>query len=586
MSIRCSITEIIQFCNRYSTQWQTLGEAKYRWLDRNRLEIVDGDETTFTILAYFETLAVAVETARRLNTSEQVLCGSSNGKWERDILNLSNESYVNDTETTKAFGNLTQSLHDEYVNNMTRKMKTRMITEYAASYRTGGGYMLGFGNSYLSLIVNFSYPILSQVSIEIWVKLSVSGSNANLTAEGILEGKRVLYSIVQQDGNLTLLYDKEVVLQWGKRVINTGLTVKNLEWVHLSLTWRNSDGRVVIMLAYVEGYQRTYIHYGFYINAAFYIDKGMYIGNDGTTVLLGTELILEVDELLIWQYARESVDLIKTMTLKREGYIEGLIVFCGFDEGYGMTTNGTLFALRDNATISGYYYRQHSTADQIIVYEMKPINGNPLWKPSGAPYPNVGNYEINFETSELERNAKNECYKLFYTGNLYKYCGKYLVSQTLFYYRACLMDVTNSGSILHSKISVSTFAFYCQKVLLVSRCQLHGFYDGFPACEESDDFDLHLIFICVGVAIIILVLICVIIICVCRRRKKKDEQDSGRGCSIEHGSPAIGMYSSYGKTNGGSYDAASYETPPPYNYNAPEFDDHPNSNRNTAESYF
>jgi hypothetical protein len=447
------------------------------------LEITDKDETKLTILAYFNTLAVAVETSRRLNTSERGICGSSDGDWEQDIIETLNMTSLNGTAIQSTLANLTQAKHDDYINNVIRVRDTRMITGYAVAYRTGGGYMLSLGVNYLSLILDFTYPVLSEVSIEIWVKLSVY--ETAMTVGTVLKGKRVLYSIVHQGSNCTVWYNNEIVITWGSYEINTGLVLKHSHWTHLSLTWRNSDGRLVMMLANIDRQREKSIHYGIWVNHFFYIDKGIFFGHDEKNELLNIELTLELDELRVWQFARKDDDIVKNMAVKIHGYIDGLVMFCGFDEGYGTTTNGTLYALSDNATTSGYYHRRNKTQDKIIVYEVKPRGVNPLWKPSGAPYPNLGDYEINFESDDLQNDTKTECYKLFYTGNLYKYCGEKLVTQTLFYYEACLMDVAHSGDIQHTKISVSMFAFYCQKVLAVQSCSLHGFYDGFPECEEK-----------------------------------------------------------------------------------------------------
>ena len=505
---------------RYSTSWQIVGKERYRWLDRNRLEILDRDNTKLTILAYFDTLAFAIEASRRLNTSGRGICGSSNGEWERDILESDNMTSSNKTAIFLPLDNLTQASHDQYINKLTRVSNTTMITEYAVAYRTGGGYMLSLGMHYLSLIVDFTYPVLSEISIELWIKLSVF--EAKTTVGAVLMGKRVLYRIMQNENSLTVWYDSEIVIEWGSHTINTGLMVKESLWTHLSLTWRNTDGRLVIMLVDNNGPAEKSIHYAIMINHFFYVDKGFYFGNDGKEKLSSVKLVIELDELRIWQFARKEEDIMKEMTEKVHDYIAGLIIFFGFDEGYGKTTNGTLFELSDNATTAGYYHRGDKTLDREIVYEMKPQSVNPPWKPSGAPYSNVGDYEINFDSGKLKSEAENRCHTLFYTGDLFKYCSSKLITQTLFYYEACLMDVAHSGNIEHTKLSVSTFAFYCQKVLVVPSCRLHGFYDGFPACEEETGLEVFRIVLISVSGVVLLLLILLSIILLCKRRRRKE----------------------------------------------------------------
>ena len=548
---------------------------------------MDKDETKLTVLAYFNTLAVAVETSRQQNTSERGICGSSDGDWERDIREAGNMKSLNGTEMILPLANLTQAKHDDYVNNVVRVRDSRMITEYAVAYRTGGGYMLSLGISHLSLITDFTYPALSEVSIELWVKLSVY--NTRVISGTDVKGKRILYSIVHNDIILTVRYDNGVVITWGSYSLNTGLVLKNSFWMHLSLSWRNSDGRLLVMLANVDGQKEISIHYGIMVNHFISIHEGFFFGHDEKGELLNTELLLELDELCVWQFARKNDDIVKTITVKIQGYIDGLIMFCGFDEGYGTTTNGTVYALSDNATTSGYYHRGNKTRDKQIVFELKPQGVNPLWKPSGAPYPNLGNYEINFESDDLQSEAKAECHKLFYTGNLYKYCGKKLVTQTLFYYEACLMDIAHSGNIQHTKISVSMFAFYCQKVLAFHSCHLHGFYDGFPACEEEPGFGVVIIVsICIGAFFfILLIVLCILVLCRRRRRRKKQSKDvprQGLGLSPRR-VPSPEMYNGI-EDDDHIDELGTSDKPPRYNYGLIDEPSEADGGEKTKESSF
>lgn len=495
---------------------------------------MDKDETKLTILAYYGTLAVAVETSRRLNTSAKGICGSSDGYWKQDIFKAGNSRALNSTVFLSPLTDLNQAKHDYYINNLMRVKDNRMITAHALSYRTGGGYMLSLGVSYLSLILDFTYPTLSEFSIELWVKLSVH--RAGMSVGSVVKGKRVLYSIVQERSSLTVWYDNQLVITWGSYEINTRLVLKHSVWTHLSLTWRSSDGRLALMLADIDGFRSKSTHYGILINNLFHVDRGFFLGYDNKRKS-SIGLTLEFDELRVWQFSRKDEDIIKTMTVKILSYIDGLVIFCGFDEGYGETTNGTLYAVRDNATMSGYYHRGNKTRDQKIAYESKPQGFTLLWKPSGAPYPNLGHYQMNIDGSDaVQSEAKKKCRELFYTGYLHKYCGKRLVTQTLFYYEACLLDVVHSGDIKHTKISVSMFAFYCQKVLEIPACNLHGFYDGFPACEEDPGFDVVLIVsISVG-AFIFMILLAICIIFLCRRRNKESlgNGEHSRGVRLKH----------------------------------------------------
>jgi hypothetical protein len=112
------------------------------------------------------------------------------------------------------------------------------------------------------------------------------------------------------------------------------------------------------------------------------------------------------------------------------------------------------------------------------------------------------------------------------------------------------------------------FAFYCQKVLAVPSCHLHGFYDGFPACEEEPGFDVILIVsICIGVFVfILLTVLCIILLCLRRRRKKesKAKHRHGRGIDLKR-VPSPDMYRDVGDDDNFGELGISDELPR-YNY--------------------
>ena len=101
------------------------------------------------------------------------------------------------------------------------------------------------------------------------------------------------------------------------------------------------------------------------------------------------------------------------------------------------------------------------------------------------------------------------------------------MSQALFYYESCLADIADSGSLAHSKLSVSLFGFYCQKVLAIEPCLLHGTYDAFPRCPTEEDKSVitptEIIVISVS-SLLFLLFLLIIIIVVCRRRKRKQSE--------------------------------------------------------------
>ena len=515
---------------KYSTSWQEIGPTSYRWLDQHRLEVVNEESVKLTILAYFDTLGVAIEIPRSLNTSSRALCGSVNEERGRDGNDTPNLTDVNETAAWILIDAFNQTTRDAYIDKEIRistAAKTMMLSQQATGYKTGGGYMLSLYTNYLSLAQDFNYPVLSEVTVEIWVTFSTYEKESRLGSGKTLRGRRVLLSIVQERTALTVIYYNQVIISWGPHTVDTGLVLNESVWTHLSLSWRTNDGKLVVLLSTHGGSTRLSVHHGVMVNQHFYIHRGFYLGHDGNGDLSNVKLALGIDELRVWQFARKEKDILKTMTLKYKKYVEGLVLFCGFDEGLGDATNATVYALDQQATASGYYHRGNKTEDLQVAYELKPSSTGPTWQPSGAPYPNIGNYDISFESEESENSAKDACFQLFYTGNLYKYCGRKMPTQTLFYYEACLMDVKNSENMEHAKLSVSLYAFYCQKVLAVPACRLHGYYEGFEACEGEPRFTV-IVIVCISSGVVLfLFLIIVIVILICKRRRKKKKKGLG-----------------------------------------------------------
>ena len=127
------------------------------------------------------------------------------------------------------------------------------------------------------------------------------------------------------------------------------------------------------------------------VNTRFAINRGFLIGMDGNNELTSEKLDLDLDELRVWQFARRTDDVLRTMTVRNKGYIHGLILYCGFDEGQGNITNATLYTLAIQATPTGHHHLGNNTGGVKLFFELKPPDEAPPWQPSGAPYPNTGN---------------------------------------------------------------------------------------------------------------------------------------------------------------------------------------------------
>ena len=215
------------------------------------------------------------------------------------------------------------------------------------------------------------------------------------------------------------------------------------------------------------------------------------------------------------------------MAVKFDNYREGLVLSVPMDEGMGLTTEGHFYTILPVETISSL---EETPAVNVSTVQFSVLSGDsPGWAPSGVRMTPLANYSLVFKNATLKELALRLCYKQFFEGVLQEHCSKTLVSQALFYYESCLADVADSGNLAHYKLSVSLFAFYCQKVLNIMECKLYGTYDAFPKCpgepekKEEELTPTEIIVISVS-SFLFLFFLLLIIIVVCRRRKKRQSE--------------------------------------------------------------
>ena len=321
------------FYFRYSTSWQAISEGKYRWLDKHRLEVINDENIKLTILGYFGTLAAAIEVPSIIKTTSHGVCGSTNGEWKEDIHQITGAG--NQTKVGTLLDTYNQTIHDSFIDKKLRirsSLRTSMMTKNVFRYTTGAGYMLRFNKGYLTLVEGFSFPSLYEFTIEVWMRLYQNTQHST----------GVILSINQDHSVLKVVYKNQIVISWGPYWNETGLVMNGSLWVHLCVTWRSNDGKLTVFLVDTEGDVRTAVFYGIMVNTQFSINRGFVIGSDVSNELTNQELGFDLDELRVWQFSRRTDDVLRTMTVRNKGYIEGLILYCGFDEGHGNITNATL----------------------------------------------------------------------------------------------------------------------------------------------------------------------------------------------------------------------------------------------------
>ncbi|CAH3039802.1 unnamed protein product, partial [Pocillopora meandrina] len=524
-----------------SDEWVEDADIRYRWLTDNILEVRIQDEIQFNILSYYGTIGTAIEVLKQRDQTDGI-CGEKESSWIRQQGNqsLTSENQIADTsnnDTTDQQG-LTQATIQKRLITRFRIMEkdNSLTTKYASRSYSGAGYMLEFssGNTAVMYASNTSLPVLDEFTVEIWVCLTNAGesvarfcsSDQRNNTEPVT-GSHAVFSVVTAIGDFAIVCNDGLQVKWDKEKFITDINLYEGVWTHLAVTWRTIDGRMQAFV-YSNGKHRQSTTYGikngkqFSFNGLFILGRYM----RGYMVDSEYDMLGALDELKVWQYAKTMEQIRASMSVKFEDYREGLVLNVPFDEGMGQTT-------------VGYLYSPISVEVALSLFEAQVVNVTnihlfihsgdyPGWAPSGVHLSPLANYSLAFLNKTLEGKALEKCYESFYEGKLQEHCSPKLVSQALFYYESCLADIADSGSLAHSKLSVSLFGFYCQKVLGIKECLLHGTYDAFLRCPGDDDkqtkFTPLEIIVTTVSSLLFLLFLLIILILVCRRRKRRKSE--------------------------------------------------------------
>ena len=520
-----------------SEEWVDVADIKYRWLTSNILEVGLPEGIQFNILTYHGTLGTAIQVPRPMRSQTDGICGEKESGWIREH---GSKPTANTDNRTRDESELSQKALDLRFSTefKLRKSDTFLRTKYAWHSFSGAGYMLEFStsNTALMLASNTSLlPVLDEFTIEIWVCLVNVGSSVSHFCSSVqkeanepVTGGHALFSVSTTSGDFAIFCKDGLQVKWEKNVLTTGINIYEGVWTHLAVTWRTTDGRLQTF-AHFNGEQHQSTTFGVMTGTKLSLDGFFVLGRymRGSTVDHEYEMRGALDELKMWQYAKTIEQINASMTSKFDYYRDGLVLNVPLDEGMGQVTEGQLYSLIPVDATSALLKTPvvNMTTVQFFIHS----GDSPRWAPSGVYMTPLANYSLAFRNATLEEAAFEQCYEWFYSdeGKLKQYCSARLVSQALFYYESCLADIADSGSLAHSKLSVSLFGFYCQKVLGIEPCLLYGTYDAFPRCPTEEEKNAitptEIIVISVS-SVLFLLFVLIIIIVVCRRRKRKQSQ--------------------------------------------------------------
>ena len=557
-----------------SEQWIEIEDVKYRWLTSNILEVGFPEKIQFNILLYYGTLGIAIHVPRAMRALTDGICGEKESSWIRKFSNVS--SISGSAEITPEVSNasskgpkdleLSQQTLGHRLSSQFKLEEANnfLSSRHASRSFSGSGYMLEFLSSNTMVIFadNTSLPALEEFTIELWVCLVNNGSSVsqkcssrNNSSRDKVTGGHAIFSTGTNSGDFIILYKNGIQVIWSDDdKFVTNLTIYEGIWTHIAVTWRTSDGRLQAF-AYSDDNDNASTKFGVKVGERFSFDALLVLGRFMLGSAINTEYDLRgaLDELRIWQYSKTREAFHLLMNAKFDVYHEGLVLDLPFDEGMGLVTEGRLYGLvpvNPPASLTESPAAVNTSTAQFFIHTG---DSSPGWAPSGVPMTPLSNYSLVFRNQTLHENAFSECHKWFYTGVLQEHCSTRLVTQALFYYECCLADVADSGRLEHHKLSVSLFGFYCQKILGIEECLLHGTYDAFQRCPSeivpSVLTPAEVAVIAVSVVLFILFVL-IIIIVLCRRRKKKkdkikriyiNEQDDDNPADMDEGVNGISL---------------------------------------------
>ena len=512
-------------------EWRTVGESvRYRWLSMNILDIIFSEETKVILLFYNGKMGFAIETPRSKLNGTLGLLGYR-------VTKLLGNAH-NETGSKEIMFPVNQDEIDRLIDIRSKVQdKESILQSKEETHFTGASYTLDMSVTWLIFSGLPSLPFLTEITLEVWVclvterkdlaRLCVPGNHSQVSNP--VMGRHALLSVPMPDGTLALVYDNGFNVYWSKDKLVSRIRLDVGSWAHLTLTWRSRDGRMQVFVdtgSVVISSTQYNIQTGKYFSLAGAVVLGRYFLD--SKPIINYDMTGCLDELRLWQYAKNEKEIEALKSIKFDSYLPGLVLSLPLDEGYGR-----------RARASAYYPLSVIPNDDSLppnrsiripaTFLTQPEKNIPQWLPSGVPVKPLTNYTLRFDNNSFEVEAKTTCYKWFYGLPLRKHCSNKLPSQALFYYESCLVDIANSELIESYKLSVSLFALYCQKLLKVEPCLLHGTYDPFPQCITAVDESITVVeIIIISTAIVVFVvstcIICGVIVTIRRRRNKEKKR--------------------------------------------------------------
>ncbi|XP_070533132.1 uncharacterized protein [Ptychodera flava] len=489
----------------------------------NIVNITTTDGISIVLAVYSDVLSCIIESAESLEVKQETMIGSWDYDWIND-LNVGIRQNASIVPVNASYF-LTDVLSQDYVDNTLSEYfhvdysDRRLGSDLAYAGNKITGYMLRFSNNHVT-VPSILFMDLREFTISFWVNIHNDNYRATQTVL-VVDGTDTSFIVKAVSGMLTIIMND--------LSITTELNVEAAKWTHVAITWRAFDGRLVIY-SYTAQTKVTLTYTKHYIFTA-----GTYsiVGdlNLGQLIISGRvdpaeDFQGDLDLIRIWSYCRH----IDTIKIDRDHYLEryipGLLLSMGLEEGYGMNTSVRVFLEEFWFDRDG----QPVTNSSSLLGYLEPLDSPPQWIPSDAPISVTYDYRPSFSTGILNKEAKDFCQEMFFTGTFLEHCID-LTTAHQFYYEACLGDIAAADDVAKGNVSVHMFSVLCQRTLELPEedfCGFHKFCEDVPI-PIDDEFPFWIIIIIIIIVLIIIITCCICCIICClykKKKKKKKEQET------------------------------------------------------------
>lgn len=467
---------------------------------------------------------VGVATAR----SATGLLGNTDTTWYNDLISPddpsnSNMEFVTSQLSTSYTGSWTKSKFGSSL--------TSVHTYYENRYKnlSTSGYMLHLTTETLSFSKVYSTQDISEFTISFWSRIE----NSNITQT------LMRYQMIGQ--NLTMsVINGLLQVEWGK-TLSTNIMYKVDTWNYIALTWKSSNGQVMIYRIANDGQDFKYkalsnVH----LSSTFNVDSISLYGNANNA--------LEIDMLRMWKTAKEF----DTVLNEKSAYTNDiasdtdLLILSKFDEGTGSSSSIDVATGSGTTSISGTISKSNNGTIAKAVSKAV-TSTDDVWSPSDIP--TISLYtSADVTTDSVNSAAMTACIAMLSNPDINKTCGSGdITSLTNFFIEACLADYANVGGNATIYLLLENLIYYCQATFNFDECEIKEYFDYCTTEEEEPSSEgLNIMIIIAAVCGLILLLAIAIAFCWCcgvlcfkKHKVARGDEDSDDEDWGNHRAPSV-----------------------------------------------